>query len=135
MSSSDPGASRPLSPHLSVYRFHLSMALSILHRAAGMALTGVLVLFIVWLWAAAYSGECFDAINGLLRTPVGLVLLIGVSLVFNFKFVTGLRHLWWDTGAGFAVPSIDKSGRLVLLLTVVLTLIVWAFVYCTYFQE
>jgi len=48
-------SSRPLSPHLSIYRFHFSMALSILHRASGVALIGALMAFILWLWAAAYK--------------------------------------------------------------------------------
>lgn len=135
MSSSDSGASRPLSPHLSIYRFHLSMALSILHRAAGMALFGALLLFILWLWSAAYDAELFDCLSGLLRTPVGIAVLVAASFVFYFKFATGMRHLWWDTGRGFALKSLDKSGYFTIAFTFIMTALTWGIVYCLYFQE
>lgn len=135
MASHDTGASRPLSPHISIYRFHFSMALSILHRAAGVAMTGALILFIGWLWSAAYDGEWFDCISDLLRSTLGMVVLGLASFVFYFKFATGLRHLWWDTGRGFALKSIDTSGILAIVFTVVMTGLTWGFVYIQYCQE
>ncbi|MBA4275039.1 MAG: succinate dehydrogenase, cytochrome b556 subunit [Alphaproteobacteria bacterium] len=135
MASNDTGASRPLSPHLSIYRFHFSMALSILHRASGVAMTGALVLFIVWLWAAAYDGSLFESISDILRSTLGMILLALTSFVFYFKFATGLRHLWWDTGRGFALKSIDTSGVLAIIFTVFMTGLTWGFVYMQYCQE
>lgn len=134
MDSHDPSASRPLSPHLSVYRFHFSMALSILHRAAGCAMTGALVLFILWLWAVAYDAELFDCLSRLLRSTPGMVVLVAATFVFYFKMGTGLRHLWWDTGRGFALKSIDTSGVLAILFTLVMTALTWGFVFMD-FQE
>ncbi len=135
MSTPEPSSSRPLSPHLSVYRFHFSMALSILHRASGVAMTGALIIFIAWLWTAAYDAESFDCITGLLRTPVGIALSVAASFVFFFKCATGLRHLWWDTGRGFAISSIDTSGRLAIFGAVLLTALTWGYAYLHYFQE
>ena len=135
MSSPDPVASRPLSPHLSVYRFHFSMAMSILHRIAGVAMTGALVLFIAWLWAAAYDAELFDCFSALLRSTFGIIVLVAASFVFYFKFATGLRHLWWDTGRGFAIKQIDASAVLAVAFTIIMTAVTWGFVYTQYFQE
>jgi succinate dehydrogenase / fumarate reductase, cytochrome b subunit len=135
MSEPESGVSRPLSPHLSVYRFHTSMALSILHRVAGVAMTGALVLFIIWLAAAAYNADMFESFSALLKTPVGMVILAAASFVFFFKCAAGIRHLWWDTGHGFAIKSVDRSGIIVILFTLIMTGLTWGFVYAQYCQE
>ncbi len=135
MSAPETDTPRPLSPHLSIYRFHSSMALSILHRIAGVAMTGALVLFIVWLAAAAYDADLFETFTALLKTPFGMVVLALASFVFYFKFAAGMRHLWWDTGRGFAITSIDKSSVLVILFTLIMTGLTWGFVYAQYCQE
>ena len=122
-------SSRPLSPHLSVYRFHLSMALSIFHRIAGVAVAGMLALFVCYIWAAAYSDACFTAMQSFLASLPGQVMLVAASAVFYFKFASGLRHLWWDTGRGFSIPSLDASARLIIAFTLVATALTWAIVW------
>src|SRR5688572_13549987 len=107
--STDTG-NRPLSPHLSVYRFHLTMALSIIHRILGVALAGALVLVIVWLWAAAYSPECFAAMAECLKTPLAQGILLLATCGFYLKMALGIRHLVWDAGYGFEVATARKSG-------------------------
>lgn len=127
--ASAPSGSRPLSPHLSIYRFHFSMALSILHRAAGVAVSGFLVVLIAWLWTAAYSEECFIWMNDMLSSTLGQAALVAASFVFFFKLATGIRHLWWDTGRGFAPKAIDRSGRMAIAFAILATALTWALVW------
>src|SRR5579871_7036701 len=70
---------RPLSPHLQVYRWPISMALSILHRITGVGLAVGTLLFTWWLVAAAVSDEAFATVQWFLATPIGLLLLFGWS--------------------------------------------------------
>lgn len=128
MASAQP-PSRPLSPHLDIYRFHFSMALSILHRVASMAVLGMVVILIAWLWAAAYSPECFEGLSTLIATPIGQVLLLLASFVFYFKLASGLRHLIWDAGYAFERRQIDRTGRLAIAFAVIATAFTWAIVW------
>jgi succinate dehydrogenase / fumarate reductase cytochrome b subunit len=127
--ASTPQSSRPLSPHLSIYRFHFSMALSILHRAAGVAVAGMLVILIAWIWAAAYSDACFNAIQSALVSLPGQVVLVAASFVFYFKLATGLRHLLWDTGRAFEKRDIDRTGVAAILFSIAATALTWAIVW------
>jgi len=116
---------RPLSPHLQVYRWPISMALSILHRVTGVGLAVGTLLLTWWLVAAALSDGAFARVQWFLGTPVGLLLLFGWTLALCFHFFSGLRHLVWDAGYGFEQPWYDRSAWAVLIATVVATLLVW----------
>ena len=118
---------RPLSPHLSVYRWQISNTLSILHRMTGFALTIGSLLFAAWLWAAAYDAELFELLYGFFTSIVGKLFLFGWTVAFFYHFGNGLRHLMWDTGAGLAVPQVNRSGIAVLAFTVLATGITWWF--------
>jgi succinate dehydrogenase / fumarate reductase, cytochrome b subunit len=109
---------RPLSPHLQVYRPMYTMVLSIAHRAAGLALSAGSLLLAWWLMAVA-SGEAAyaSATEVLSAWPVKLVLT-GFMLAFWYHLFAGLRHLAWDAGYGFAKAQARRSGRLVVVLTV-----------------
>ena len=87
---------RPLSPHLQVYRWPLSMALSISHRVTGVGLAIGTLLMTWWLVAAAVSDDAFAGVQRFLATPIGILLLLGWSASLFFHFFTGLRHLAWD---------------------------------------
>jgi succinate dehydrogenase / fumarate reductase cytochrome b subunit len=113
-------AARPLSPHLSIYRFAYTMALSILHRATGVLLAFGLVLLVAWLTAlasgpGAYAG--FAAFAGSWPVRLVLALLLGS---FCFHFANGIRHLCWDMGWGLERSQARRSGRLVVIATVLL---------------
>lgn len=120
---------RPLSPHLSIYRPQISSVLSITHRLTGIALYAGTLLLVSWLWAAAYSAPCFKQIHAFMSSVPGIVLLVGWTIAFFFHFINGLRHLWWDTGRGFAVKEINQSGWAVVLFTAVMTAATWWLVY------
>ena len=116
---------RPLSPHLSVYRWPVTMTLSILHRATGAGLSLGLVVLALWLISAATGDIAYGEFNSLLQTSVGRVLLIGWSFAFFFHFANGVRHLFWDAGRGFEKSQANASAWFVLILTVLLTSAFW----------
>ena len=92
---------RPMSPHLQVWRWHVTMATSILHRGTGMALyVGVLILT-GWAVALAAGPDAFGAYRAILGSPIGYLILFGLTVAFLYHLANGVRHLFWDAGKGF----------------------------------
>ena len=118
-------ADRPLSPHLQIYRWQLTSVLSILHRAASVALSAGAVLLVWWLVAAASGPDAYDGVANLLGSWLGLLLLFGWTLSLFYHLCNGIRHLVWDTGHGLDLKSTYFGGWLVVGGTSVLTLIAW----------
>ena len=118
---------RPLSPHLQVYRFHLSMMMSIMHRITGVALTVGTLLLVWWLVAAAAGPESYARAQGFIGSPIGYLLLFGWSVALFYHLANGIRHLWWDTGHGLDLPAVRTSGMAVLIAAGALTVIAWFF--------
>ena len=116
---------RPLSPHIQVYRWPLSMALSILHRATGIALSIGTLMLTWWLVAAASSDTAFDRAQWFMGSALGLLLLFGWSAALIFHFFSGIRHLFWDAGVGFDAPTYNTSGWGVIIATGVCTVLIW----------
>lgn len=123
MTQSNP--KRPLSPHLQVYRLPMAALMSISHRASGMALTFGVFVLVAWLWAAAFSPECFAEFHKLFSTVIGKLALFGWSLAFFYHLCAGTRHLVWDAGFGYAKPTYAITNWIVLMVAVVLTLGFW----------
>ncbi len=121
MSKSD----RPLSPHLQVYRFQWTMALSILHRITGVALAVGTLLLVWWLVAAASGPEAFATVQGFIGSILGRLLLFGWTLALFYHLCNGIRHLFWDAGYVFELDVAYRSGLAVLGASVALTLISW----------
>ncbi|HXC29499.1 MAG TPA: succinate dehydrogenase, cytochrome b556 subunit [Stellaceae bacterium] len=119
---SDP---RPLSPHLQIYRWQLTMTLSILHRITGVGLAVGAVLLVSWFGSAADGAVPFAKFQGFLGSPIGLVMLFGCSVALFYHLSNGIRHLVWDTGHGLDLKSVYVGGWTVLVATVALTVIVW----------
>lgn len=121
---------RPLSPFMfpTWYRFQITSALSILHRLTGIALSIGSILLAWWLVAVAAGGKLFAATHVFIVSPLGLLLLFGWSVAFFYHLCSGIRHLAWDAGYGFELPSAYRSGYAVLIATVVLTAIAWLYV-------
>ena len=106
----DSRAARPLSPHLQVYRWTLTMTLSILHRATGVALSVGLLLLVCWLAAAAAGAERYAALRDFLEGPIGPALLIGWTFALTLHLANGVRHLFWDMLFGLDMPQARASG-------------------------
>lgn len=119
------GTSRPLSPHLQVYRWQWTMALSILHRATGIALTVGTLLLAWWLIAAAAGPDAFAAAQGFIGSPLGLLMLFGWTLALFYHLAAGLRHLVWDAGYAFELQSAQLGAYIVLGAAAGLTLVAW----------
>lgn len=116
---------RPLSPHLQVYRWQITMTMSILHRATGIALTVGAFGLACWLMAVAAGGEHYAHAAECLASPLGQFVLFGFSLSLVYHLLNGIRHLLWDAGIGFEIPELYRSGWTVAVLTIVLTVLIW----------
>ncbi len=106
---------RPLSPHLTVYRWGYTMTLSILHRMAGVALALVLIGWVGWLLAAAAGPRDYQQAMLLVHAWPVRLLTAAALLALCFHLCNGLRHLAWDAGFGFERAQARRSARLVIL--------------------
>ena len=118
-------SNRPLSPHLQIYRWPVSMMASMLHRASGMALTAGMLLLVWWIAALASGPDAFLAVQQFIGSFIGRLLLFGWTWSLFFHLLNGLRHLVWDTGVGYEVQSVQRFAWIVLAGSIVLTLLVW----------
>lgn len=119
---------RPLSPHLSIYRWPVTMVSSILHRATGIGLAVGFILFVVWLADMAVGPDAYAAFMSAMDSVIGRVLLIGWSWAFFYHLANGIRHLVWDAGYGFEKSTATKSAWVVIVLSIVLTTCFWVVV-------
>lgn len=118
-------SARPLSPHLQVYRWYFTMALSILHRATGVALTTGLVLFTWWIMALASGEAAFATIHNIVQSWFGGLVLFGFTAALFYHGANGVRHLFWDAGVGLGKEQAAFSGKVTLIAAGVLTLFTW----------
>ncbi|NUR13074.1 MAG: succinate dehydrogenase, cytochrome b556 subunit [Bradyrhizobium sp.] len=120
--------SRPLSPHLSIWRWGPNMAASIFHRASGIALTiGGLAVLTWWLWALSNGPDAYANFAAAAKHPLGIVVMVGLTWSFFQHLLTGVRHLIMDTGAIFELQINKTSAVLTFIGAVVLTALVWAY--------
>jgi succinate dehydrogenase / fumarate reductase cytochrome b subunit len=110
---------RPLSPHLGIYRWQWTMALSILHRITGLVLAAGTLLLVYWLWAAASGPEAYVRAQALVGGWFGRLCLFGWTVALFYHLFNGIRHLVWDAGKGFALRTAYLSGMFVVAATVV----------------
>ena len=122
MAEVNPG-NRPLSPHLQVYRLQITSVLSILHRITGCALLLGAVLVVWWFTALAASERYFTFVDGVLTSWLGLLVLVGSLWALWYHLLNGVRHLVWDTGRGFDLDVVTKSGWSVVVGSGVLTVV------------
>jgi len=118
-------SNRPLSPHLQVYRLPMLAILSILHRVTGVALAVGTLLLTWWLVAAATGPDAFATAQGFIGSIIGRLMLFGWTLALFYHLCNGIRHLFWDAGQGFEIPSAQRSGLIVVIVAAVLTVVSW----------
>lgn len=116
---------RPLSPHLQIWRFTLTMAGSILHRITGVAVYGGVGLIVAWFFALALGPEFYTPVAALVASPLGLLILFGFAWALIFHSLTGLRHLYWDAGRGLAYNTVATTTRLIFAASIGLTVLVF----------
>lgn len=122
MADVEPG-NRPLSPHMQIYRWPLNMAMSIFHRATGVALGVSLALLTWWFLALAISPEAFAVANWFITSWVGILVLVLSMASIWFHLVNGVRHLIWDTGSSFGKKRVLRSGQIGLVVAAILVLV------------
>jgi len=110
---------RPLSPHLSVYRWGYTMSLSILHRVTGVALSIALISLVSWLLAVANGHAAYaQAARALRMWPARLSIALAL-IALCYHFCNGLRHLAWDMGWGFERREARRSAGVMLALAAI----------------
>ncbi len=112
---------RPLSPHLGVYRFLYTMALSIAHRITGVILSVGFVVFVWWLMSAATGPSAYDGAARVLSGGLVQVLLAGWLLAFVYHLCNGIRHLTWDIGIGLEKQEARRSATVTIIATLVIS--------------
>ncbi|MGD9650446.1 MAG: succinate dehydrogenase, cytochrome b556 subunit [Dongiaceae bacterium] len=122
-------SSRPLSPHLQVYRWQLTMVLSILHRATGIILAASTLLITAFLLMAAMGPDMFEMALAWATSPFGWLILFGWSLCLYYHLANGIRHLFWDMGLGFSIPATYKSGYAVVAFALIAQILTWAYIW------
>ena len=120
---------RPLSPHLQIYKMSINMSMSIWHRITGAALYFGTLLLAWWLIAAATGPKYFGYVTDVMGSIPGRVVLLGYTWALIHHMLGGVRHLIWDTGRGFDIPSIKRMSGLTLVLSLLVTLLIWAHAY------
>jgi succinate dehydrogenase / fumarate reductase cytochrome b subunit len=118
-------ADRPLSPHLGIWRWHITMATSILHRASGVALYLGALILAGWAVALARGPAAFADYRALLASPPGQFVLFGLTVSLFYHLASGLRHLWWDTGRGFDPKIADMTGAAAIAFGGFAALAIW----------
>jgi succinate dehydrogenase / fumarate reductase cytochrome b subunit len=116
---------RPLSPHIQIYRWTITMTMSIVHRATGIANYAGTALLVIWLGAAAWGQEPLNAINEVYGSWFGQVVLFGYSWSLIHHMMGGIRHFIWDYIIGMEPGQREALAWASLVASVVLTLLVW----------
>jgi succinate dehydrogenase / fumarate reductase cytochrome b subunit len=120
---------RPLSPHLTIYRWPITMAASIVHRATGLALAAGTLFLSWWLIAAATGPEAYGTFMAFAASPFGRLILFGFVWSLAFHLLNGLRHLVWDIGFGYALPTARMTAAIAFGLSLVIALAVFTLGY------
>ncbi|THD47243.1 MAG: succinate dehydrogenase, cytochrome b556 subunit [Bradyrhizobium sp.] len=120
---------RPLSPHLGIYRFTLTMAMSIVHRITGVGLYLGVMMLTWFLLAASLDASAFAVFSGFIQSILGRLILLGFTWALFHHLLGGIRHFIWDAGYGLDAPEREWLAQGTLIGGVVLTLIVWAIGY------
>ncbi len=122
-------SSRPLSPHLTIWRWGPHMLVSILHRitGAGLAIVGGLAL-LWWLWAAAEGRSSYEYFVSWATHWSGIVVGIGLTWAFLQHAASGIRHLVMDAGAGFELTTNKRWSTIVAIVPLLLTALFWAYI-------
>ncbi|MCA0424689.1 MAG: succinate dehydrogenase, cytochrome b556 subunit [Proteobacteria bacterium] len=128
MADAKTPASRPLSPHLQIYKMTLTMAMSIVHRITGAALYVGTILLVLFLIATASGKDAYALMSAVYGSILGKLVLFGYTWALIHHMLGGIRHFVWDTGASLTDPARENIVKATLIGSIALTIIVWVFV-------
>ena len=117
----------PLSPHLQIYRWHISSLLSITHRISGVINLLALILIFFWLIFLSLGENNYQSFLLIINSFIGKFILIGFTWSMIFHLLSGIRHLVWDLGYGFEIKTANITGMIVIIFSLALTIIFWLF--------
>jgi len=117
----------PLSPHIQIYRWHISSLLSITHRISGILNFLGLILIFFWLLMLSFEESNYEMFLLIINNFIGQFILIGFTWSMTFHLLSGIRHLVWDMGYGFEIKTANRSGIIVILSSLILTTFFWLF--------
>ncbi len=128
-------ANRPMAPHLQVWKWGPHMAISILHRITGdgMATVGLGVL-LWWLGAMAGGPEAYATFESVMGSPIGMIVLVGLSWAFFTHMMSGLRHFVLDIGAGYELDTNKTWSIVAPLIALFLTAALWAVIFLNFLK-
>lgn len=126
MTSADLKANRPLSPHIQIYHWHLTMVMSIAHRVTGIALYFGMAVLAWWLLAASTGEAYFLFVDGIVRSWFGQIVLILATFALVHHTLGGIRHFAWDLGRGLDRTSRNTLALMTIVGSVAITVILWA---------
>ena len=117
----------PLSPHLQIYKWHISSLLSIIHRISGVINLLALILIFFWLIFLSLGENNYQSFLLTINSFIGKFILIGFTWSMSFHLLSGIRHLVWDLGYGFEIKTANITGIIVITFSLALTIIFWLF--------
>ena len=120
-------SNNPLSPHLQIYRWHISSLLSITHRISGVINLLAIILIFFWLLFLSFGESNYESFLLIINSFLGKFILIGFTWSMSFHLLSGIRHLVWDLGYGFEIKTANISGTVVIISSLALTIIFWLF--------
>ena len=116
---------KPLSPHIQIYRWHISSLVSITHRITGIINFFVISLIFLWFVFIFFGESYYQIIQNILQTLLGKFIILGISWSFSFQMLSEIRHLIMDLGYGFELQATKISGLLVIFGSIFLTIIIY----------
>jgi len=117
----------PISPHLQIYRWHISSLISITHRISGIINLLALILIFFWLLFLSFGENNYELFLLSINSFFGKFILIGFTWSMSFHLLSGIRHLAWDLGYGFEIKTANISGILVIIFSLAITIAFWLF--------
>ncbi len=116
---------RPLSPHLQIYKLPLPALMSITHRLTGVVLSSGTVLLAFWLVMLSAGEQAFATAQMILSHPLAMLVLAGYSAALFYHGCNGVRHLFWDMGKGLTIEAVYRSGKLAIAIAIALCAAFW----------
>ena len=113
----------PLSPHIQIYRWHISSLVSISHRITGIINIVVVTLICLWVSLLLLGESKYEEINLLLNSLVGKFIILSITWSFSFQLLSEIRHLIMDLGYGFELKTTKITGLIVIIGSIILTVV------------
>ena len=117
----------PLSPHLQIYRWHISSLLSIAHRIIGVVNTFAITLICLWSISLSFGEQNYEVIKNFFQSIFGKFIIISLNWTFSFHILNEIRHLIWDLGYGFDLKISKITGLMTIIGSLVLTILLYLF--------